>query len=292
MANLTNWILASRPKTLTVSVSPVLIGGAMAYGDKLFYLPAFLAALFGALCIQIGTNFANDYFDFKKGADTKDRLGPKRVMQAGLISEKSMRFGIIFIFFLAICFGVFLVARAGWPIILIGLSGILFGVCYTYGRYALAYTGLADIITLIYFGPIAVAGTYYVQALEVSWLCVLAGLAPGFLSVALISINNLRDREEDLKSNKKTLSVRFGAKFSKLEFGLSILVAGLIPIILFYFTKAHSSSLLASVVILTAYRLPIIVWENENPAELNNVLAAVGKLTLVYGCIFSVGWLI
>ena len=223
------WFAASRPKTWAAAIAPVVMGTALAMNDGGFHLWAALAALLGAVFIQIGTNFANDYFDFVKGADTDERLGPTRATQAGLIAPKTMRNAFLYAFSIALCIGIYLTFRAGWPVVAIGLFAIVLGITYTGGPVPLGYVGLADIAVLIFFGPVAVAGTHYVQTLALSWPAVLIGLGPGFFSVALLTVNNLRDIETDTKAGKRTLAVRLGAGFAKGLYVASVILACLVP---------------------------------------------------------------
>ena len=284
------WILASRPKTLWASFSPVLIGCAMALADEVFHWPSACAAWLGAVLIQIGTNFVNDYFDFKKGADTEERVGPQRAMQSGLISPKAMKNGIVLIFLLAVLATIPLILRAGLPIFFIGTIAIICGFAYTAGPYPLAYQGLGDIFVLFFFGPVAVAGTYYVQALEINSVVLLAGLAPGFLSVALLTVNNLRDIEQDKKANKNTLAVRFGATFAKVEYVCCILISSILPLILYLKTGKHPFSIITILVALLGVRAMKNVWSKNDSITLNRTLAFTSKLSLIYGVLFSVSW--
>ena len=170
------WVMASRPKTLPASIAPIVIGSAIAYKNGVFH---FLSACFCLLCavlIQIATNLCNDYFDFKKGADTNDRIGPTRVTQSGLISPYKVKTAFIFVFSLAILASLYLVYRGGWPIVLIGFLSISSGILYTAGPRPLGYIGLGELFVLIFFGPVAVAGTYYVQSLQWDFISVLAGI--------------------------------------------------------------------------------------------------------------------
>lgn len=285
------WILAARPKTLPAAAAPVIIGTAMAYDAGGFHLLSALAALLGAFLIQIGTNLANDYFDYKKGADQFDRLGPTRVTQAGLVSPNSIKKAVILIFGLALLFGIYLVYRGGWPIVIIGLSSILFGVLYTGGPKPLGYIGLADLFVLIFFGPVAVGGTYYVQTLDINMSVLIAGVAPGLFSTAILTVNNLRDIDSDKKAGKKTLAVRFGKSFARTEYLLSTIIASLIPIGLYLITGQHLYSIAAVLVIF--FSIPAIkkVFILEGKI-LNEVLATTGKLLLIYSLLFSLGWLI
>ncbi|UCG63330.1 MAG: 1,4-dihydroxy-2-naphthoate polyprenyltransferase [Candidatus Zixiibacteriota bacterium] len=283
------WILAARPKTLWAAVSPVIIGIAMAVKSDAFHFLSALAALFGAVMIQIGTNYTNDYFDFKKGADTDNRLGPTRATQAGLVSPGAMRTATLVVFGLAVVAGIYLVWRGGIPILVIGLLSILFGVLYTAGRYALGYTGLADLFVLIFFGPVAVGGTYFVQTLTINWTVIIAGIAPGLFSVAILSVNNLRDIDNDRAAGKKTLPVRFGSAFAKYEYLLAIIVASLIPVLLYSLNGEQVATVACAVVIPFAVPAFKTAFSSEGKI-LNDVLATTGKLLLMYAVIFSIGW--
>ena len=224
------WVIASRPKTLFASISPVLLGTALAYsrglGDG---IAAFLAFL-GAVFIQIGTNLANDYWDAKKGSDRADRLGPVRVTSAGLLKPRTVFLGMSLCFAVASLAGLWLIARAGWPVAVIGMVSILCGILYTAGPFPLAYVGLGDIFTFVFFGLVATSGTYFVEAREFSMTSLILGAVPGFYSVVLIALNNLRDRESDLLSNKKTLAVRFGADFARWEIALCLFAPCFVPL--------------------------------------------------------------
>lgn len=283
------WIQTARPKTLLVSAAPVLMGGALALHDGLFHVLSFVAALLGALCIQIGTNYANDYFDAKQGADTSRRLGPKRALQEGLVSSSQMRAAYLAAFACATLFGCYLVYRGGWPIVLIGVLSLLLGVMYTATRFSLAYLGIADIFVLLFFGPIAVAGTYYVQTLQWNMVAILAGFSPGLLSTAVLVVNNLRDAPQDKQVGKKTLAVRCGQTFAKYQYAVLVLLASLIPMGLWFFEAFSASVLLACAVFIPALSLVRQVFAYKNPQALNLVLAKTGQLTLLFAVLFSVG---
>ncbi len=286
------WVLAARPKTLWAAVAPVLIGTAMAFDSKTGHWPSALAALVGAILIQIGTNFANDYFDFKKGTDQHQRLGPTRMTQAGLIKPQSMRTATIIVFSLALLVGVYLVWRGGWPILAIGLLSILFGIIYTGGPYPLGYHGLGEIFVLVFFGPVAVGGTYYVQALDINSIVLFAGLPPGLFSVAILTVNNLRDIESDRLAGKKTLAVRFGRTSARIQYAVSIAAATFMPVLVCLTTRRHFFSLLSLLVLPAAIPAIKTAFGKTDGPALNNVLAKTGKLLLLYSLIFSVGWLI
>lgn len=272
-------------------MAPVVIGSAMAFESGGLHIMSALSALLGAVLIQIGTNFANDYFDFHKGADSTDRLGPTRVVQAGLVQPPTMKAAFIAVFALAVVPGAYLIWRAGWPLFVIGVLSILFGILYTAGPYPLGYVGLGELFVIIFFGPVAVGGTYYVQTLQISLPVIISGLAPGLFSVAILTVNNLRDVQSDHRAGKKTLAVRFGVTFSKIEYLLSIAIACLIPLILLLHNDKHLYSLLTSVVLLAAIPSIKTVFTAEG-IVLNHVLESTGKMLLLYSLIFSIGWIL
>jgi 1,4-dihydroxy-2-naphthoate octaprenyltransferase len=286
------WVLASRPKTLWAAISPVLIGTAMAYGaGKVHWLSAFLAAL-GAVFIQVGTNLSNDYFDYVHGVDKGERLGPMRVTQAGLVKPHTMKRAFIIVYALAALVSLYLIWRAGWPVLVIGVLSIASGILYTAGPFPLAYYGLGDIFVLIFFGLVAVGGTYYVQALEINTHVILAGLAPGLLSTAILSVNNLRDVYTDRNAGKRTLPVRFGETFGRTEYLLCILIPCLIPVILVIMTKRHYFCLVSSLVFLFALPSIKIIFYERPGTIYNRVLARTGMLLLTYSLLFSIGWIL
>ncbi len=272
-------------------MAPVVIGSAMAFESGGLHIMSALSALLGAVLIQIGTNFANDYFDYYTGADSTDRLGPTRVVQAGLVQPITMKAAFIAVFALAVVPGAYLIWRAGWPLFVIGVLSILCGILYTAGPYPLGYVGLGELFVIIFFGPVAVGGTYYVQTLQISVPVIISGLAPGLFSVAILTVNNLRDVKSDHRAGKKTLAVRFGITFSKVEYLLSIAIACLIPLILVLNDDKHLYSLLASVVLLAAIPSIKTVFTSEG-IILNRVLESTGKMLLLYSLIFSIGWIL
>lgn len=255
-----------------------------------FHLLAMACALIGAISIQIGTNFCNDYFDFFQGADTEDRKGPTRAVQAGLISPNAMLAATVLMFAITCVATTYLYLRADWPFLLIGALSILFGVLYTAGRYSLAYLGLGDPFVLIFFGPVAVGGTYYVQALSIDWLVVIAGLAPGLLAVGLLVVNNLRDIDEDRIANKRTLAVRFGATFSRIQYSLCVLLAAVVPIALWYLGLSRNV-LLASLILIPGGIVANKVWK-KNGVELRPCLGMTAGLLLLYSAVFCVAILV
>jgi len=286
------WLLAARPKTLPAGIVPVLVGGAMAYGDGGFHLLSFLAALFGSIMIQIGANYANDLFDHLKQTDTHERIGPMRVTQAGLATPKQTAVATIIVFTLAFLAGIYLVYRGGWPIVIIGLSSIACGVLYTAGPLALGYIGLADLFVLIFFGPVALAGTYYVQTLRMSWMIILAGVPFGMISTAILDVNNLRDIATDGKGGKRTLAVRYGRTFARWEYVVMLIGAALIPVIMILSGHAETTFLLPVAYVLFVWPSIKDVFTKTDGETLNDTLAATGRLLIVYGLLFAIGWLL
>ena len=273
------WVLAARPKTLSAAIVPVLMGTALA---PRIHWAMFGFALVGAVLIQIATNFFNDAIDFKRGADTSERLGPIRVTQAGLIGASTvMRAAVICLVGAALC-GIPIISRGGWPMVIVGLVSMAMAYAYTGGPYPLAYHGLGELFVILFFGLIAVGGTYYVHTLTLTPNVLLAGFAAGCLATVLIVINNLRDVESDRKSAKKTLAVRFGEGFSRGE----VVFFALAP-----FAAVAVITLLPLVALPLATALMVRVWRSRG-AELNRCLGMAGVLQWSFGILFVAGCLL
>jgi 1,4-dihydroxy-2-naphthoate octaprenyltransferase len=283
--------MAARPRTLPAAAAPVIVGSAVAFSAGHFDpLPA-LAALLGALLLQIGANFANDVFDYQKGADTSDRLGPLRVTAAGYMTPGEVKTGMALIFALAALCGVYLALHAGWPVIVIGLLSILTALAYTGGPYPLGYNGLGEVAVFLFFGLAAVGGTYYVQALSLSPAALWAALPIGLMAVAILVINNLRDIATDRASGKRTLPARFGADWARREYVLVLAVAYLAPPGM-WITGAASAWVLAAWLSLPlAVRLARKLYQ-LNGRALNAVLAETGQLELLYALGLSLGFVL
>ena len=288
MASWHVWWEAARPKTLMAGVCPVVIGSSLAYRDGGWHAGAALAALAGALAIQIGTNFCNDYFDFLQGADTAQRAGPRRAVQAGLVTPAAMRTATVVVFCLAALISVCLAARAGWPVVVLGAISIALGILYTAGRRSLAYLGLGDLFVLVFFGPVAVAGTYYVQVLTLRWPVLIAGLAPGLLSVGILVVNNLRDRVQDGLIGKRTLAVRFGAAFARWQYLLCLVGAAAVPGVLWWMGAFPAPILAASLAMAPGAWMVRRLWHLEG-AALNPLLGRTAALLWGYTLVFSIG---
>lgn len=286
------WLQATRPKTLPAALCPVLIGAAMAYHVGPIHGLVLTATFLSALFIQIGTNYANDYFDDKKGADTPDRVGPRRATAAGLVTPRQMAIATVLAFAAATVLGVYLVLVGGWPIVAIGVMSLTCGVLYTAGPYALGYLGLGDLFVLIFFGPVAVSGTYYLQRAACPLNVIVASLAPGLISAAILTVNNFRDRFTDKQAGKKTLVVRWGASFGVNAYCVALVAACLTPALLVWTTREHHYCLLATLTLIGA--IPAIRTMRSDPAPevLNRLLARTGQLLVLYSLLFSVGWLL
>jgi 1,4-dihydroxy-2-naphthoate octaprenyltransferase len=283
-----NWIMAARLRTLPAAIAPVIVGSALAFHDGGFRLLPALAALFGAIFIQIGANFANDFMDFQKGADGGERFGPTRVTTAGLISERAMQLGTVLVFGLASLCGVYLIFASGWPVIVIGVLSILVALAYTGGPFPLGYHGLGEVFVLIFFGLAAVGGTYYVQALSYGLDVFGVSLAVGSLGMAILVVNNLRDVKADRMAGKRTTAVRFGVAWTRSEYRLMLAAAYTIPLIM------AISGLLPVWVLLTLLCLPMAFNLSrhigaDTGSLLNLSLAATGALELVFCLLLATG---
>jgi 1,4-dihydroxy-2-naphthoate octaprenyltransferase len=283
------WIHASRPKTLAASISPALIGGTLAISQGYFNLFNFLFTVLTGLFIQIATNLANDYFDFVKGADTVERKGFMRVTQAGLVTPSTMKRATLVMFTLAFLCGCYLIWQGGLAIAFILALYLLLSFLYTAGPFPLAYLGLGDLFVFFLYGPAAVMITYYLQAKTLSLEALTIGFSPGALSMAILTVNNVRDIEEDRKAGKNTLPVRLGKRFGQGQFIVSLLLA-LIPPCIFY--PFHPFSLLTLLVLLPIFPLIHKMAYYQDPRELNQLLVKTGQLLWVFTLLFCIGWML
>jgi len=282
------WIVAARPATLTAAFAPVAVGTACAWRVGGFRWDAALAALLGAFLIQIATNFANDMFDFQKGADTEERLGPTRAAQAGLLTVRQLRRGIIVTFALALGTGVYLTWVAGPAVIVIGLASMTAGLAYTGGPFPLAYNGLGDVFVMAFFGFVAVCGTAFVQASFVPQIAWAASIPIGALATGILVVNNVRDFEGDARAGKTTLVVRFGRGAGVREYALLLAAAYATPIIMFVFGWTSAWVCLPLLTVLWAVRLLRSVV-NDRGVALNQTLAETAKLLSLFGVLFAIG---
>ncbi len=282
------WMHAIRPKTLPAAAAPVIVGTALAYRDGAFQLGPAIAALCAALFLQIGANLANDVFDYRKGADTKERLGPVRVTQAGLLTSEQVIKGMWMSFGIAALFGVYLVFIAGWIIVLIGVLSIAAAAAYTGGPYPLGYYGLGDLFVFVFFGLVAVCGTYYVQVGGINSSVLWASIPMGLLITAILVVNNLRDIDTDRGAGKKTLTVRLGVTGTRLEYSFCIFGAYVVPLCMWI--VGMESAWISLVLLSSPLALSLVrkIWY-ERGRDLNPALAMTGQLALLYSLLFSVG---
>jgi len=285
------WYLAIRPKTLPAAAGPVIVGIALALGDGVFRFGPAIAALLVALLLQIGSNLANDLYDFKKGTDTQERLGPLRVTQAGLLSPRQMMNGMLLVFALSALVGFYLTYIGGWPILVIGLLAIGSAIAYTAGPFPLGYKGIADIFVFLFFGPVAVIGTYYLQAGIVTAIAWWASIPSGLLVTAILVVNNLRDIETDRKAGKKTLAVRFGVRFTQSQYILLVGLSYLIPVAMFVVGISSYTLLLSWLSLPLAFSRVKEIFTKKG-SILNATLAGTARLGLIFSVLFSVGYML
>jgi len=285
------WILAARPKTLTASIAPVLMGTTLAYYTGNIHVFITIVTFIAALAIQIGANYANDYFDFQKGVDSTSRIGPRRMTQSGMVQPIEMRNAFIISFSIAVILGIILLFRGGWPIFWIGIISIICAVLYTGGPLPFGSRGMGDIFVLIFFGPVAVGGTYYLQTLGINFTVILAGFAPGLISAAILAVNNLRDVRSDTETGKRTLAVIHGVDFVRMEYFYSITIACFIPFILVIINWSHWYILIISGIIYVL-ALPLFHKVNHGHIDksLNFVLGATSFLLILYAVLFAFCW--
>ena len=286
------WLLAARPATLPAAIVPVLVGTAAAlHGLHQFNLPVLIPTLVVALLIQIGTNFANDVFDFRRGADTAERLGPLRVTQGGLVSARQVLTATYITFGMALLIGVYLVSIGGWPILAIGLVCLLAGLTYTGGPWPFGYHGLGDLVCFICFGVLAVLGTAYLHRLEITPLDLWASIPVGCLVTAILIVNNLRDIDTDRRTGKMTLAVRLGRRGTRLEYAACVAIAYLVVLWL------GLSGLVGPWWWLPLLSLPLGAWlvryvDQAEGRPLNQALKRTGQLHLLFGVLFATAlWL-
>ncbi len=287
---LSTWILAARPQTLSTALVPVAVGSATAFVEGGFRpLPA-LVALFSAMWIQIGTNFANDLFDFEKGADNEERIGPVRATQSGLVTPGQMRAAVITAFAIAFLSGLYLVYIGGWVILAIGVLSILAGLAYTGGPYPLGYHGLGDLFVFIFFGIVAVTGTNYVQTLTFSPLALAYSLPVGLLATAVLIVNNIRDIDTDAKAGKRTTAVRLGREKTRLYFALTILAAWIcLPLYIWGLKISPVWILLPTAVTSKAAAVIKVVQTHTDGPNLIAALIETARLGVFFGLLLALG---
>jgi len=284
------FVQAMRPKTLGAAAAPVAVGAAVAHAGHGVRVLPLLAAFVGAMLLQIGCNFANDYFDFENGADTEDRLGPARATQQGWVTPSQMKRWFTSTFALLAPVAVYLVAVGGWPIAVIGVASIAAAILYTGGPKPLGYLGLGDVMVFVFFGPVAVLGTAWVQGTAPTVTGALASVVPGLLSTAILVVNNQRDRVTDVHAGKRTLAVRFGSTFSKVEYVSCLALAFSIPLLVWALGASPW-------VLLPMAALPLALhltrqFLSLDGAALNPLLGGTARLLMVHSLLFSIGWVV
>jgi 1,4-dihydroxy-2-naphthoate octaprenyltransferase len=282
------WIGATRPRTLSAAVAPVFVGTALAAHDGRLDLGAAALCLLFALLIQIGTNFANDYYDFKNGADTATRVGPRRAVAAGLVPPEVMNRAMMGVFAAAFLVGLGLIAWGGPWLLVIGVASIICGVAYTGGPWPLGYNGLGDVFVFIFFGLVAVGATYFVQAGRLTTDVLLAAVPVGLLAANILVVNNYRDVETDVVAGKRTLVVRFGRGAARAQFVGSLVVALAMPLV--FWARGFSAwCLLPLLLAPVAWKHARRLSDSKTPGELIVLLGDTGKLLAGYAVLLSVG---
>lgn len=287
------WYLAARPRTLPAAVAPVVVGTALAIADNVFDPLAALAALLSALLLQIASNFANDLGDFVKGTDTPERVGPLRMTTAGILSASDVKRGIVVVLGLAAVCGLYLIWVGGWPILAVGLISMLAAVAYTYGPLPFGYYGLGDLATFIFFGIIAVVGTYYTQAAAAGapaapLLVWIAAVPMGALVTAILIVNNVRDAGTDRAAGKRTLAVVLGRKGARIEYLVMLALAYATPVVLLLGFAMSPWVLLPFLTLPLAVRHARDLWTVLGP-RLNKTLGGTAQLAVLYAFAFAIG---
>src|SRR5688572_20734204 len=284
------WVTAARPRTLPAAIAPVLVGTALAISVDEFRPLAFVAALIGSVFIQIGTNLANDYSDARRGADTEDRLGPVRVTAGGLMPPRRVLIGTYVAFGIAVAAGAYLIAVAGWELLAVGVASIVAGVLYTGGPKPYGYEGLGELFVFLFFGVVAVVGSYFVQTEELTRAAFDLSVPVGLLSAAILVVNNVRDIETDRRAGKRTLAVRLGRERARRLFTLMI-IGSYVTLIGIVF-ELSAWVLLPLLTIPLAVPLIRTVSTRSDGAALNGALAATGQLLGAFSLLLAIGVLV
>jgi len=285
------WVMAARPRTLPAAVAPVLVGTALAATDGTFKLPTFVAALIGAVFIQVGTNLSNDYSDARRGADTDDRLGPVRVTAGGLVPPRQVLIATYVAFGVAVLAGTYLIATAGWELLLVGAASILAGVLYTGGPRPYGYEGLGEVFVFLFFGVVAVTGSYFAQTEVLEWEALVLAVPVGLLASAILVVNNVRDLETDRRAGKRTLAVRLGRERARALFVAMVAGAFATAPLPWLLGSLSPWPLLSWLALPLAVPLVSIVRTRTDGASLNAALARTGRLQLAFCVLLSAGLL-
>ena len=287
------WVTAARLRTLPAAVAPVLVGTSLACGPfDTFHALRFIAALFGALFIQVGTNLSNDYSDARRGADTEDRLGPVRVTAGGLVPPSQVLMATYITFGLAVLCGVYLIAVAGWAILVVGVLSIAAGVLYTGGPRPYGYEGLGEVFVFLFFGIAAVAGSTYAQIEHWPWEAFAYAVPVGLLASAILVVNNVRDMETDRRAGKRTLAVRLGRERTRQMYAAMLALAYVTSLVGWLFGSLSAWTALCWLTIPLALKLARTVRTHTDGPTLNAALADTGKLQLAFCILLSAGILL
>ncbi|MCW3032315.1 MAG: 1,4-dihydroxy-2-naphthoate polyprenyltransferase [Solirubrobacteraceae bacterium] len=283
------WLMAARPRTLPAAIAPVLVGTSLALGDGDFHPLAFVAALLGAIFIQVGTNLSNDYSDARRGADTDDRLGPVRVTAGGLVPPSQVLVATYVTFGLAVACGAYLIAVAGWELLAVGAASILAGVLYTGGPRPYGYEGLGELFVFLFFGIVAVTGSYYVQVQKLPWEAFVCAVPVGLLASAILVVNNVRDLETDRRAGKRTLAVRLGRERTRVLYVALLALAYVIAPVPWVAGSMTAWLLLPWLSAPLALRLVQVVRSRVDGPSLNAALAGTGQLQLLFCLLYAAG---
>ena len=293
MSPLRLWLVAARPRTLPAAVAPVLVGTALAGAEDVFKPLRLAAALVGSIFIQIGTNLANDYSDARRGADTEDRLGPVRVTAGGLMPPRNVLVGTYVAFGIAVAAGAYLAAVAGWELLVVGVVSIAAGVLYTGGPRPYGYEGLGEVFVFLFFGLVAVGGSYFVQTEDLRWEAVALGVPVGLLAAAILVVNNVRDIETDRRAGKRTLAVRMGRDTAVGLFMAMLALAYVSPVWIWLLGDGLSAWLLLPLLSLPlALPLTNTLSSRRDGPALNKLLADTGRLLAVFSLLLAAGLLL
>ncbi|WP_228430495.1 1,4-dihydroxy-2-naphthoate polyprenyltransferase [Baekduia soli] len=286
------WFMAARPRTLPAGVAPVLVGTALAIHEGTFRAGAFIAALLGAIFIQVGANLSNDYSDARRGADTEDRLGPVRVTAGGLVPPRQVLTATYVSFGVAVLCGIYLIIIAGWVILAIGAASILAGVLYTGGPRPYGYEGLGDVFVFLFFGLVAVTGSYYAQVEHLEWEAFALAVPVGLIAAAILDVNNIRDAPTDARVGKRTLAVRLGRARARDLYALEIFAAFVIPAVVWLAGDLDAWLLLTWLALPLAVPLVRLVRTHDDGPTLNGALAKTGMLQLAFCALLGAGLLL
>jgi 1,4-dihydroxy-2-naphthoate octaprenyltransferase len=286
------WLMAARPRTLPAAIAPVLVGTALAGFDQAFHPLRFLAALLGAIFIQVGTNLSNDYSDARRGADADDRLGPVRVTAGGLVPPRQVLVATYVSFGLAVLAGIYLIVVAGWLLLVIGAASILAGVLYTGGPRPYGYEGLGELFVFLFFGVVAVAGSFFVQVKHLHWEAFALSVPVGLLAAAILVVNNIRDIDSDRRASKRTLAVRLGRANTRWMFAGVVYGAFLLAPVTWIFGPVKAWVMLTWLVLPLAAAVVRIVRTRTDGPSLNGALARSGMLQLAFCVLLSAGLLL